>query len=181
MLSNVAETTLHSKIFLTVVVKCLVCVTASTSIAAQLKHNVWQCQAVMSTCHLNRCRMHFFIFFIPWATNQFMSTVRFFDMQHTHVQIIKLTQSGCRLITDQNAGMSMHCIHRAFWWHSDYAFDDLIESRRPYGGILIMLYAAWCRYSAFALAMILSFASVIPIVSICRLAQCATSSPAPSL
>ena len=39
-----------------------------------------------------------------------------------------------------------------------------------------------CRYSAFALAMILSFASVIPIVSICKLAQCAKpSSPASSL
>ncbi|KAL3145617.1 hypothetical protein ABBQ32_003162 [Trebouxia sp. C0010 RCD-2024] len=36
-------------------------------------------------------------------------------------------------------------------------------------------------YSAFALAMILSFVSVIPIVSICRLAQCARSSPASSL
>lgn len=40
----------------------------------------------------------------------------------------------------------------------------------------------FCRYSAFALAMILSFASVIPIVSICRLAQCAKpSSPGPGL
>lgn len=37
-------------------------------------------------------------------------------------------------------------------------------------------------YSAFALAMVLSFASVLPIVSICRLAQCAKhSSPSPNL
>lgn len=37
-------------------------------------------------------------------------------------------------------------------------------------------------YSAFALAMILSFASVLPIVTICRLAQCAKHvSPSPGM
>ncbi|KAL0028211.1 hypothetical protein WJX79_002023 [Trebouxia sp. C0005] len=37
-------------------------------------------------------------------------------------------------------------------------------------------------YSAFALAMILSFASVLPIVTICRLAQCAKNvSPSPGI
>ena len=71
---------------------------------------------------------------------------------------------------------SMHAGMTALHSHSNFVTSRCGFHPAFHSAFHFVFPSCHCRYSAFALAMILSFASVIPIVSICRLAQCAKPS-----